>query len=246
MDEKILKLLEIGFSSAGQWVLSGSGILCQLNEKSSATNILYAFSADDKLMYIGKTVQSLSQRMMGYKNPAPSQTTNIKNSRKIYECLTQGIPINIYVFQDNGHFSYGGFHLNLAAALEDSLIRHFSPAWNGSEKITKIEKSIPKAQEIIIKINRSPVQLKNITWSDKFQIALFELCSKATANGFSSVEVRAGDLHRIVGEYPGVNHKMPICCNVMYSSMTSGDTIMSSPPKGKGASLTIKYMLPRS
>ena len=34
---------------------------------------------------------------------------------------------------------------------------------------------------------------------------------------------------------------MPECCEVMYSKMKGNDSIISSPPKGKGASLTIRY-----
>lgn len=57
------------------------------------------------------------------------------------------------------------------------------------------------------------------------------------------VEVRSGDLHRAVGGYPGPNHRMPICCSVMYAMMQEGDQIIKTPPKGKGANLIIQYSL---
>jgi 5-methylcytosine-specific restriction protein A len=79
-----------------------------------------------------------------------------------------------------------------------------------------------------------------------FRVALNLLFKAAIAKGLPSVVVNAGDLHRRVGEYPGRNHRMPICCDVMKENMRPGDLILNQPPKGKGASLTIKYMLPRS
>jgi hypothetical protein len=38
---------------------------------------------------------------------------------------------------------------------------------------------------------------------------------------------------------------MANCCNVMTEAMQPGDKILSSPLKGKGATLTIRYVLPR-
>ena len=61
----------------------------------------------------------------------------------------------------------------------------------------------------------------------------------------SSVEVNSGKLHRRVGGYPGSDRRMPICCRVMRAAMEPGDEIIKSPPKGDGASLTIRYVLPR-
>ena len=67
----------------------------------------------------------------------------------------------------------------------------------------------------------------------------------AEAKG-SFVDVTSGDLHRLVGGYPGKHHNLPTCCNVMTSAMQSGDIVLAKPPKGRGATLTIRYVLPRS
>jgi 5-methylcytosine-specific restriction protein A len=48
-----------------------------------------------------------------------------------------------------------------------------------------------------------------------------------------------------VGGYPGENHRMPVCCEVMRSTMAPGDQVVETPPSGKGAALTIRYRLPR-
>jgi 5-methylcytosine-specific restriction protein A len=60
-----------------------------------------------------------------------------------------------------------------------------------------------------------------------------------------AVEVRSGNLHQRVGGYPGKDHRMPVCCDVMYAEMRPSDSIITKPNSGKGASLVIRYCLPR-
>ena len=82
--------------------------------------------------------------------------------------------------------------------------------------------------------------------SDDFRAALTRLFGDGAKAGRDTIVVRAGDLHRIVGGYPGPDHRMPVCCNVMYAEMLDdADSILAAPRKGKGASLVIEYMLPR-
>lgn len=69
--------------------------------------------------------------MTGYKTPGKTQTTNINNNRRIKELLSLGAAIEILALPDNGLLHYGQFHLNLAAALEDDIIRAIDPEWNG-------------------------------------------------------------------------------------------------------------------
>jgi hypothetical protein len=59
------------------------------------------------------------------------------------------------------------------------------------------------------------------------------------------VDIKSGDLHKRVGDYPGHNHRMPVCCEVMKRNMRTGDQILQQPPSGQGATLTIHYRLPR-
>lgn len=63
--------------------------------------------------------------------------------------------------------------------------------------------------------------------------------------GISGVAVRSGDLHTLVGDYPGADHRMPVCCNVMKEEMKAGDQILDEPSSGQGANLVIFYKLPR-
>ena len=125
------RLLEIGFEPAGHWILENDKLNFELTRHSSQKNILYAFVCDGQVKYVGKTVRALSVRMSGYKTPGTTQTTNINNHKRIRELLSSGAAIEILALPDGGLLHYGQFHLNLAAALEDDLIRVIDPEWNG-------------------------------------------------------------------------------------------------------------------
>lgn len=78
--------------------------------------------------------------------------------------------------------------------------------------------------------------------ADTFRNALREIFDESKG---SFVDVTSRDLHRRVGGYLGRNHRMATCCNVMMAAKRSDDTILAKPPKGRGATLTIRYVLPR-
>ena len=78
-----------------------------------------------------------------------------------------------------------------------------------------------------------------------FRNAIISILHRAENDGLTSVDIRSGDLHRRVGGYPGPYHSMPTCCTVMRSVMGANDQVIQSPPKGNGASLVIRYYLPR-
>ena len=81
---------------------------------------------------------------------------------------------------------------------------------------------------------------------DDFEASLRKQLAQAKEKGLAWIEINAGELHRAVGGYPNNGrHSMPTCCEVMYKLQSSSDRIVSKPPKGKGASLTIRYNLPR-
>ena len=126
------RLINIGFKKVGQWLLENRQIVLSLESENKTTNILYSFISNGSILYIGKTVQPLNKRMYGYQNPGPTQSTNIKNRKFITEKLLKGEPVDIYALPDNGLLRYGGFHVNLAAGLEDSLVSVLKPMWNQS------------------------------------------------------------------------------------------------------------------
>ena len=81
--------------------------------------------------------------------------------------------------------------------------------------------------------------------AEDFRLTLRARMQEAEQTSKTTVEINSGQLHRQVGGYPGQNHRMPMCCAVMRSEMTAGDAILREPPKKQGASLTIRYQLPR-
>ncbi len=81
--------------------------------------------------------------------------------------------------------------------------------------------------------------------SDDFRRELNSIFTQAEREGLKFIDIRSGDLHNRLGDYPGPNHRMPICCSVMRSMQLVSDKILASPPKGNGANLIIRYYLPR-
>jgi 5-methylcytosine-specific restriction protein A len=79
-----------------------------------------------------------------------------------------------------------------------------------------------------------------------FETELRRQLAHAHNLGKAHLDVNAGELHRDVGGYPSSDHRMPVCCDTMIEEMKNqNDRILAQPPKGRGASLTIRYRLPR-
>ncbi len=135
-------LLKIGFQKVGSWKIVDGNLINELTSSRDAKNILYAFVANQEIKYIGKTTMSLYKRMYGYKNPGPTQTTNIKNNQRIKDSLNRGEHIDILVLIDESPRHYGNFKISLAAGLEGDLIKELNPIWNeqGNSKNTKTSK----------------------------------------------------------------------------------------------------------
>ncbi len=128
------KLLRVGFESVGDWFVEDGVLRYRLSKCGSARKILYAFVADGRVLYIGKSVRSLAERLNGYVNPGPTQSTNVKNHKNIKESLKKGT-VEIFAFAPpEDEIVYRGVPLNLAAGLEDGLIAEIEPLWNESGK----------------------------------------------------------------------------------------------------------------
>jgi hypothetical protein len=216
---------------------------------ASARNVLYAFAVDGSLVYIGKTTVPLRDRLQRYKTPAKSAekggSTNIKNNRNILQSLSKGRAVEIFVLHCESRQEHGSFVVNLAAGLEDSLVADLSSPWNGRQHsnptaVQPISSTFAVTVEPKVVVGRSSTR---VTAAD-FRDMLSQLLLEASSAGASHADIQAGVLHRRVGGYPGTSHAMPVCCDVMPAAMRAGDIVLSQPPKGKGASLTIRYKLP--
>jgi hypothetical protein len=128
MSDARQRLSDLGFEKAGEWHLGGGRPAFRL-VRSSARRVLYAFVTGGGVMYVGKSVLSLEQRMNGYRNPGPTQRTNLRVQAKIVELLLAGGSLDIWVFAAED-MKYRGFEVNLAAGLEDAVVSALIPPWN--------------------------------------------------------------------------------------------------------------------
>jgi hypothetical protein len=126
------KLEHIGFRVEGKWLLEDGKLRCVLSECAASTHILYAFLLEGVVVYVGKTMLPLKRRLYGYQNPGPTQSTHVKGYALIRDALSLGRRVEMMALPDNGLLHYGGFRVNLAAGLEDSLLATLKPAWNRS------------------------------------------------------------------------------------------------------------------
>lgn len=138
------RLIRIGFMQVGYWtLLTPEKIDYVLNSNHYTRDLLYSFVSNGEIKYIGKTTQTLDDRMYGYQNPGPTQSTNIRVNGLIKGLLSQDKPVDIFILADNGLLSFGGFRVNMAAGLEDTLIKEIDPEWNkvGRTKIKEDKES---------------------------------------------------------------------------------------------------------
>lgn len=82
---------------------------------------------------------------------------------------------------------------------------------------------------------------------DDFASALLGRFREARAVGRRWMYVTAIDVHReVAGPAAGdAGDLMPLCCGAMRAAMRDGDTVLCESPGGDGATLTIRYLLPR-
>jgi hypothetical protein len=124
-------LLSIGFEMAGQWQLEGDALRAVFDIYAEQHNVLYAFVVEGEVMYVGQSRRTLRARMGNYaSSSAKDKSTNWRNKERILTLLMSGSSVAIYTLPDNGLMHYGPFHMNLAAALEVSIIQQLQPPWN--------------------------------------------------------------------------------------------------------------------
>lgn len=114
----------------GEWQLTDDGLEFVIPENANVTNVLYCFVVDDEPKYIGKTTRPLKKRMYEHQNPGATQSTNIRINSLIKSVLNSGKKVLLYAFRDPELLHYGSFHINLAAGLEDSIVKNLAPPWN--------------------------------------------------------------------------------------------------------------------
>ena len=83
--------------------------------------------------------------------------------------------------------------------------------------------------------------------ADDFATALRGRFREAGSVGRRWMYVTASDLHREVGGDPAGDGggRMRLCVSAMRGAMRDGDSVLCEAPDGDGATLTIRYLLPR-
>jgi hypothetical protein len=198
---------------------------------------VYAIYVGGDLKYIGEC-EDVAGRFSstGYGTISPrnchkdGQSTNCKLNSRVLAAAKRGQVTEIW------------FHLtDQRKCVESDLIARLSPPWNGRETRSpgEIGRESPRRREA------SSGGTYGGGKTQEFRDALTEMLTEAARRGDVTATVRAGDLHKRVGGYPGPNHRMPVCCAAMRSLMGQDDRIVQQPPKGNGANLVIEYQLPR-
>jgi hypothetical protein len=197
------RLLAIGFEPSGHWTLSDNVLYFELTRNSAARNILYAFVVDGTVTYVGKTIRSLRERMGGYKHPAPSQSTNLRNNAQIRAQLRAGAAVDILALPDNGLLHFGQFHINLAAGLEDDIIRSVDPEWNGGRLEPDTAPPAPLAPLSTVALPSPAAGIRFVLHKTYFARGFFNLSvseSGLFASDGDEIEIFCGDaLQPILG-----------------------------------------------
>lgn len=124
------ELKKVGFKCVGEWNIQDNKINLDLRDIKDQSDVLYSFVVDNNIKYIGKTTNPLLKRMKWYEKPGASQSTNIRNNSNIKIALESKQKVEIFCFKGAFSLKYEGYKVNLAAGLEDSLIKNLSPEWN--------------------------------------------------------------------------------------------------------------------
>lgn len=125
----------IGLEDAASWKQAG-GCLKTVGDKAAQwrwltarAGALYAFCSGHKVLYIGRSTTTLSKRFATLGNAADASL-----HQSIRKLLVAGKEVRILVVADQPTVSWGPFAIDLAAGLEEALIKAFRPLWNKSSR----------------------------------------------------------------------------------------------------------------
>jgi hypothetical protein len=127
----------LGFRHVGKWRIGENGPDFEIEDLiKNKRQSLYAFVVGNEILYLGESTGLFSGRMRSYRRPGKSQSTNTRINPLIVEMIQSEKDISIYHFECVEEFKFRVISLNVASALEDTLIAQISPRWNMIGKIT--------------------------------------------------------------------------------------------------------------
>jgi hypothetical protein len=124
------RLANLGLIHAGHWTLEQNVLRFSLWNNAKIIKVLYVFSSDGSVKYIGKSRNDLFTRMYQYQHPQATQSTNIRVNGLIRTHLEDHSSLDIHVLVDNGQVLYNNYSISLADGLENPLIELTDPDWN--------------------------------------------------------------------------------------------------------------------
>lgn len=128
--KNLSQLEAFGFMKAGEWFVQKGQLTFDLRSFSDEVNILYAYVVDGEVKYIGKSVQTLRKRVYLYKLGHDSQKANFRVNGELMEALKNSDKVDIYVLVPKIPLFYFDVEIDLAAGLENGMIKKFDPEWN--------------------------------------------------------------------------------------------------------------------
>lgn len=208
------ELESIGFEEVGSWHLHGNDPRFALNRLSDAAPVLYAFSIGANVMYVGKTVRTLGERLYGFQKGTGSQRTNIRVRHEIRQALHQGRKVAILGLHDARTLRLGRFVLNLPAALEDDVIRTLNPAWNGAKNnkrgASSADDVLPEGDPQVARQEPSPTPAKGDSPCEGVaNIATFVVTVGQTYYRQGFFNVPKADAFRFLGDGSEVKISLP-------------------------------------
>lgn len=121
MDIKQLK-----FNKIGEYLKINNEIVCSFTvKKTKRLSIVYMFSVDGKIMYIGKSIQGYSRPLSYHKNKVMASVRN-----GIIDACNKNKVVEVLIRKDDLEISFEGFKLDIIEAFEQSLIKSVKPSWN--------------------------------------------------------------------------------------------------------------------
>lgn len=200
MEDALQILLDLGFEEAGEWLASQATLKYSLVRHAAESHILYAFVSHGQVLYVGKSVRTLSQRMYNYQNPGPTQSTNIINHANIRQVLEQGATVQIFAFAPKEQFNYRGIPVSLAAGLEDTLIARINPAWNRTGNAA----SGQGTRKVLARPSVGQTQRRNLQMKPNYEA--LEVYLRSLPKDTSEVTLAFAKVQSIVGGTLPVSH----------------------------------------
>lgn len=121
-------LLRAGFQFLGEWTQDPESEI-RLDAKAPTEPGVYAFAANDIVVYVGLTQTGLRTRLDHYRRGHERQRTSARVKKLIAKALAENHRVKVMVATPLPG-GWNGLPVNTAAGLEAGLIQMIRPAWN--------------------------------------------------------------------------------------------------------------------